>query len=169
MSSSSSMSSRSLRGPLLLVLLLSLCGWCAHAAYTEALATSALYFSKASYCDVAPLTNWSCASCTADPSFKVTHVFENATEGTQAYIGVSKDRIVVSFRGSQNIPNWLANLEFTQTAYPNSKCDGCSVHHGFLRSFESLRDPMWQHLRTCSRTLRKARRRTLVSAKTALW
>ncbi|ORC84096.1 lipase, partial [Trypanosoma theileri] len=129
-----------------LFLLLLLCSCGVQAAYSETLAMSALYFSKASSCDVPSIGNWSCDSCAMHPSFQVKKVFENATEGALAYMGVNEDRIVISFRGSQNIPNWISDLDFKQITYPNATCEGCSVHRGFYHSFLSLRNEMWEEL-----------------------
>ncbi|ORC89948.1 lipase [Trypanosoma theileri] len=129
-----------------LFLLLLLCSCGVHAAYSETLAKSALYFSKASYCDVPSIDNWSCESCHKLTSFHVTKVFTNHSYGTLAYMGVSEDRIVISFRGSENIPNWISNMKFGKETYPNATCKGCSVHIGFYHSFLSLRNEMWVEL-----------------------
>lgn len=37
--------------------------------------------------------------------------------------------LVVVFRGSSNIQNWILNLDAVRTSY--SLCSGCSVHSGF--------------------------------------
>ncbi|ORC84097.1 lipase, partial [Trypanosoma theileri] len=81
-----------------LFLLLLLCSCGVHATYSEEPAMSALYFSKASYCDVPSIGNWTCESCHKHPSFQVKKVFTNHSYGTLAYMGVSEDRIVISFR-----------------------------------------------------------------------
>ncbi len=44
--------------------------------------------------------------------------------------------VIVSFRGSSNIQNWLLNLGTTRTSYP--ACTGCSVHSGFLSGYNSI-------------------------------
>ncbi|KAF2440756.1 alpha/beta-hydrolase [Karstenula rhodostoma CBS 690.94] len=41
--------------------------------------------------------------------------------------------IVVSFRGSASVQNWITNLEFG--AVPTSLCTGCTVHRGFWQSW----------------------------------
>ncbi|ESL12119.1 lipase [Trypanosoma rangeli SC58] len=116
------------------------------AAYTQAVATTALGLAKASYCDGAAIENWSCASCAAHPGIGKVQVMSNALLGTQAFMGVSTSHIVVSFRGSQNIPNWIRDLDFYHTPYTKPNCTGCKVHDGFLISFASLQDRMWQYL-----------------------
>ncbi len=39
----------------------------------------------------------------------------------------------MSFRGSQDIKNWLINLQTTRTSYP--ACKDCSVHAGFYSGY----------------------------------
>jgi hypothetical protein len=44
--------------------------------------------------------------------------------------------IVVAFRGSRSIENWIANLDFAMEAV--SFCSGCRVHSGFLESWREV-------------------------------
>ncbi|KAF3039095.1 hypothetical protein E8E11_001806 [Didymella keratinophila] len=46
--------------------------------------------------------------------------------------------IVVSFRGSQSLDNWLTNLDFGFTS--TDICPGCSAHSGFWQSWVDARD-----------------------------
>ncbi|KAF1934258.1 alpha/beta-hydrolase [Didymella exigua CBS 183.55] len=46
--------------------------------------------------------------------------------------------IMVSFRGSQSIDNWLTNLDFGLTA--TDICSGCTAHSGFYQSWLDARD-----------------------------
>lgn len=39
-----------------------------------------------------------------------------------------ENRIVISFRGSHNLKNWLEDFEFKEVSYPY--CDRCLVHLG---------------------------------------
>jgi hypothetical protein len=98
------------------------------------------HFSRAAYCGSDSIKDWSCEPCkAADPTFVPKYV-SNSSVGTQGFVGKSPTNdIVVAFRGSSNVKNWVDNLEFTKTsAYP--KCDGCKVHHGFYQAWLSLRD-----------------------------
>lgn len=47
-------------------------------------------------------------------------------------------QIVVAWRGSSSIKNWLTNLKFLHTDVPY--CAGCKAHSGFLESFVAERD-----------------------------
>jgi hypothetical protein len=62
----------------------------------------------------------------------VVNKFVPGTQAYSAYDSVN-DRIVVSFRGSWNVPNWVENLDTLKTDY--QYCPGCQVHMGFLVSY----------------------------------
>lgn len=46
-------------------------------------------------------------------------------------------KVVVSFRGSQGVRNWLANINFVDI--PTDLCAGCTVHQGFWKSWLEAR------------------------------
>jgi predicted lipase len=46
-------------------------------------------------------------------------------------------KIVVSFRGSSSVRNWLTNVDFS--VMQTDLCDGCTVHQGFWRSWLEAR------------------------------
>lgn len=52
-------------------------------------------------------------------------------KSTHGYIGIqpSIQAIVITFRGSEDIQNWITNLDALLTSYP--LCSGCNVHKGF--------------------------------------
>jgi len=87
------------------------------------------HFANAAYCSSSSIASWDCAPCkAADPNFQ-PKVFQ--AKGMQSFVGRAPGNdIVVSFRGSDNIKNWIDNLDFHKTKeYP--KCNGCRVHAGF--------------------------------------
>jgi alpha-beta hydrolase superfamily lysophospholipase len=49
-------------------------------------------------------------------------------------------KIVVSFRGSSSVRNWLNNVGFAFIG--TDICDGCLVHQGFWRSWLEVRSPV---------------------------
>lgn len=63
---------------------------------------------------------------------------QNIIDGTYAYVGYNAktDEIVVAFRGSADIQNWVTNLEFAQCPYPG--VNGAKVHHGFYTAYSHL-------------------------------
>ena len=110
----------------------------ANAQYDPNQAFSALYYSKIAYCDASVISDWSCVPCQQyQPSITSQSVFSGDYE-TQAYTAYNTqtNQIVVAFRGSSNIPNWVADLTFAKVAYPG--CSGCEVHEGFYNAWQGL-------------------------------
>lgn len=60
--------------------------------------------------------------------------------GTKGFTGYSKtlNAVIVSFRGSSNVQNWVINLSTTRSNYAG--CDGCSAHSGFLTAYNAVQD-----------------------------
>ena len=48
----------------------------------------------------------------------------------------SSKLIVLAFRGTSNIENWVHNLEIVQA--PTALCDNCLVHQGFLNQYVAM-------------------------------
>lgn len=69
--------------------------------------------------------------------FVPVYSVNDTAHDTQGYVGYdsSKSAIVVSFRGSESIQNWISNLDAILTDYP--PCSGCRVHKGFYRAEQS--------------------------------
>lgn len=44
--------------------------------------------------------------------------------------------MIVAFRGTVDIQNWIANLDAAEIPYPG--CNGCLVHQGFYNAFQSV-------------------------------
>lgn len=62
--------------------------------------------------------------------------------GTLAFVALvnvtaTQEWIAVSFRGSADLINWLADFDFVEMT-PVEYCDGCKVHTGFYRSWLSV-------------------------------
>ncbi|KAF8305292.1 putative lipase [Trypanosoma cruzi] len=125
------------------VLLILLCGEDVRADYSVRLATTALYYAKAAYCKAEAISSWTCVSCASNPGMQKVRVFTNAKHSTQAFVGVNDSMIVVSFRGTRDINNWLHNLDFIPVPYIRDGCVGCLVHAGFHCELESL----WAEMR----------------------
>jgi triacylglycerol lipase len=65
------------------------------------------------------------------------------------FILESEDAVIVSFRGTQTDPDWIADAEIFQKAFPycNSKP---LVHGGFLSVYESMREGLFETLNQLS-------------------
>ena len=45
--------------------------------------------------------------------------------------------VVVAFRGTYDLVNWIYDLTFRKVA-PYPRCEGCLVHAGFVEAWESV-------------------------------
>lgn len=116
-------------------------------SYNPGLAMEALQYCKASYCPVEALSNWSCGdACSgAHQYFNLHAVHQNEKYSVLGYVGVHQEarRIVVAFRGTVSIVNWISNLNFFMMKYPATACGPkCEVHRGFYESYLSVRDSL---------------------------
>lgn len=66
-------------------------------------------------------------------------VFSNSVGDIQGFTGYSSslNAIVLSFRGSSNLQNWIINLSTNMVAY--SRCTSCKVHNGFNTGFNLVK------------------------------
>ncbi len=109
------------------------------------------YYAAATYCK-ANLENWNCGRpCNNGPKLSEITIIQNAADATFGYVGYNSatNEIVVAFRGSADIQNWITNLEFVQCAYPSVY--GAKVHHGFYAAYLNMEGQMLsaiQNLRT---------------------
>ena len=62
--------------------------------------------------------------------------------------------IVVAFRGTVNVQNWIANLDATQVTYQG--CSGCLVHQGFYNAFQSVEAYLRKNVQTLLALFRDA-------------
>lgn len=87
------------------------------------------YYSKASYCDIANIRQWNCgATCERHPGMTEVKAFSSLVSQIQGYCGYDSgnNRIVVAYRGSSNVNNWITDFVYHPVAYPD--CEGCLVH-----------------------------------------
>ena len=128
----------------LLALLFCVCSLAAAAptsSYNVTTAMDALYFCKASYCDVSAINTWTCNSCSHKPRFQLYATISNDSWDMQAFTGYDPDtnRVVVAFRGSYNIPDWIASLTLQMVPYTNNaSCVGCTVHKDFYEVYQEI-------------------------------
>ena len=105
------------------------------ANYEPKLAHELAYMSAIAYESISSINAWSCGYC---KSYPVQHVkaFNNAGGDLQMFTGYSTTLkgIILSFRGSSNIANWITNLSTNKVDYP--KCSGCKVHNGFYKAWQ---------------------------------
>jgi len=100
-------------------------------AYDSAQAEKSLWLSAAAYCGKSAYASHVFKGPTS--GFVVSSTIYDAGTDTQGYIGVlpSDKSIYVVFRGSQDIRNWVTNLNAFKTPYTSYPECGCQVHQGF--------------------------------------
>lgn len=96
-------------------------------------------YSMSSFCSAeVGLANWTCSWCQflPIPPLQNITIFETPGWGMGAiygYVGRSNESIVIAFRGSSTVQNWILDFEFTHTAYP--PVQNATVHIGFLKGY----------------------------------
>jgi Lipase (class 3) len=107
-------------------------------AYTPSLARELGYFSSIAYESVASINAWNCPKC-SKYALQNPKAFSNSTGDIQGFTGYSPNlnAIILAFRGSSNIQNWIINLSFNQVAY--SRCGNCKVHNGFQTGYNTVK------------------------------
>jgi hypothetical protein len=107
--------------------------------FDSSLAKTFATYSYAAYCTEDAINAWNCKYCQAvDNKFHATAILNQGTE-TQGFVGTSNGNIVVAFRGTTDLTNWITNLKFAKSS-PYPKCNGCAVHDGFYDAWNSVKD-----------------------------
>jgi len=127
----------------------------AQAAYTPATALHLGYYSSIAYESAASISAWSCSRCSKYPLSNVK-VFSNSVGDIQGFTGYSASfkGIVLAFRGSSNIQNWIINLSTNQVAY--SRCSNCKVHNGFYTGYNLVKTAMLSQIQALKALYRDA-------------
>lgn len=113
--------------------------------YSQTNAFNALYYAYGAYCDADELSSWSCKWCEEVSDFEVASNGVITGDSLQAFAGYDPDygRIVVSFRGTANIEDWMKDFDYSQTTYPYADAYGVDtttecIHSGFYDSWGEL-------------------------------
>ena len=89
-------------------------------------------------------------ACAAASLMAYTHapnVFAADTD-TQVLVLEEADHIIIAFRGTSNIRDWITDAQFMRTVLSDHPDVGrVEVHSGFLRAFESVIVPLTTYLR----------------------
>ena len=122
-------------------------------AYTPKISLELAYMSSIAYESTTSIDAWNCPRC-SKYHLSNTKSFSNSVGDLQGFTGYSSTLggIVLAFRGSSNIQNWIINLSTNMVAYPN--CNGCKVHNGFYAGWnlaKSLVNGQIQSLRALYR------------------
>jgi len=104
---------------------------------SDPLGYATLYYSEYAYCLNYMSANYNSNQYTS--GFVPTLSFSSGkADSIVGFVGyqANTNAIIVSYRGSENIQNWVTNLSFVRETYPN--CDGCSVHKGFYNAEQEV-------------------------------
>ena len=97
-------------------------------SYSEPRVQEALNIAQASYCVT---DNWDCLTC--EGKNVLEQVIEKEGERILVGYNTEKDEIFVSSRGSENIMNWIDNIQFRKISpYPDSQIE---VEKGFYKLY----------------------------------
>lgn len=101
---------------------------------------STLYHSEVAYCVDTDYMSRDYNTNSYTKSFVPTLYVhsDNTQQSVRGYIGYqpSINAIIVSFRGSEDLANWVTNLDAVRMNY--GKCSGCSVHEGFYKAEQGV-------------------------------
>ncbi|KAH6571019.1 hypothetical protein BASA60_007449 [Batrachochytrium salamandrivorans] len=108
-----------------------------------------LNYTRSSYC-IDGLDTWSCATC-GGPTHHTTDITLIGDPLFTAFaftaLNIPTHRIVVSFRGTRNLDNWIKDIT---TATPDSPFPGsppgAKVHLGFLLAWEQIREEVLEEV-----------------------
>lgn len=108
--------------------------------YNENVALTSVNLCQASYC--VNDYNWDCATC--NPENKLEYIIEN--HGEKALMGFNDEtsNIFVAFRGSENILNWLDNIQFRKIS-PFEDVN-IKVEKGFYKAYQYLKPDLLNKL-----------------------
>ena len=108
-------------------------------AYDNYLTHTALNISQATYC-MTQTSMWDCITCDTSNSYD-NILIQN---GEQVIFGYNEiyNSIFISFRGSENIQNWIANIQVSQITPYSDK--SIAVATGFYKLFESLQTNIYK-------------------------
>jgi hypothetical protein len=102
---------------------------------TEAEARGFIKYAGAAYCQSNSVLNWNCANCNGYAAgSSETVYFSDSNTNTAGYLTVNNDKklIVLGYRGTVDIVNWLYNLDISMVGanlpYPYNEA---GFHNGF--------------------------------------
>merc|ERR1712061_103191 len=105
--------------------------------------------ASVAYCpdsDMDAVKSWNCGPCNDSntPMSAVTVVDADTADSMRVIVAKLKeqDGCMLSFRGSENVVNWIRNFEFWSTSVQSEfpGCEGCALHSGFKQVWDSAKD-----------------------------
>jgi len=127
----------------ILHLLFCIISLCSSTQYVPQLGSYALNISQATYCSQS--SDWTCVTC--NPEIELYDINEHGGVRVITALDHNKKYILVGFRGSSNIQNWIDNLQFSHIepyeGYPSIKID-----KGFYKALNEIRENLYNNIFT---------------------
>jgi pimeloyl-ACP methyl ester carboxylesterase len=120
------------------------------AIFNKTAALEMLFYAEMNSCNPGVIYNWTCAWCKppAKPLEDIQEL-DDATQKTHGYVARIRgsQTILVGFQGSENVQNWIDNLDFKKTVTTlKGAPPQVRVHAGFQIAYNSLRKQMFTAL-----------------------
>lgn len=136
---------------MLMIVGMASCSSMNNSTFNEEEARKYVFAARAAFCTKSAIENWSCGEdCNNVPVQKgfVRYVPRGKEYQVQAYVArlgpaSVKDHCVISFRGSVDPMNWVADMKAWSRPWPENAttwCPGCWVHAGFSEAYAELHD-----------------------------
>ncbi|CAD8167303.1 unnamed protein product [Paramecium octaurelia] len=122
----------------------------AHAYFSKKLAHDLYLYTKIAVCDTQQIKEWNCGYfCDQHPDMDSIKVIESDKHGVLSYVGINQaeNRIIVTFRSTQNLLNFINDLKFMKQDYP---CYDCKVHSGFMESYLDIKEDLLKQVNELS-------------------
>jgi hypothetical protein len=112
------------------------------------------FMASAAYCEPQTLLSWDCGRrCQMTAGVKFLKSFSNSATEVVGYIAITEKmkQMIISFRGSETLVNWLNNLRIETGSVPWKHKYGDSdpqVHEGFLAGYESVSGEIIEYVKS---------------------
>jgi hypothetical protein len=104
--------------------------------YDPTLSLKYATYASLAFCPRRCLESWSCATGATYPKLVNVTYIENSVTKAAGYIGYdpSTQTLITSWRGSNNIENWIEDFNFEMEDYLS--CLYCQIHAGFYNDYK---------------------------------
>ncbi|KAM3126969.1 hypothetical protein pb186bvf_020923 [Paramecium bursaria] len=113
-------------------------------SFDEAQSAEMAGLSFATYCQYSNIRSWTNLGSLSRtyPSYQNIQIFENTQSGNMGFIAYNSqnNQIVIVFRGSNNIQNWITNIQVFRTSFI-FPCF-CTVHSGMFGAYQNIKNQM---------------------------
>lgn len=108
----------------------------AAAAYSPSEALTGWQLVNAAYCATNEIQAWSCPNCKKS-GLSLTNVVVTDGGGGRCYSAYNPaaNQIIGTFRGSDDLEDWIHDIDTVKTAYPYCSSTNCMVHKGFYQAY----------------------------------